>query len=99
MIDQDPCDDPPLSAEEKQFIGALSLEFLARIDEALLANCTNDWRKVAFVVGMTMLRIKYKAPDVPDMYFAQRVIQLVEKGLLESRGNLRRMRFSEVRIP
>jgi TPR repeat protein len=38
-------------------------------------------------------------PGLPDVYFAQRIIHLVDTGALESQDNLRRMRFSEVRKP
>ena len=38
-------------------------------------------------------------PDVPDIYYAQRVRHLVEVGKLESQGDLHYMRYSEVRLP
>jgi hypothetical protein len=38
-----------------------------------------------------------RAQGIPDVYYAERVRALVDRGLIESVGNLRRMRFSEVR--
>jgi tetratricopeptide (TPR) repeat protein len=69
------------------------------IDLVLLANITTQWRKVAHVVGTTMMLID---PDErggrDDLYFAKRVAVLAEKGLIESAGNLSDMGRSEVRL-
>lgn len=35
--------------------------------------------------------------DIPDVFYGQRLLQLSSDGLLSAQGNLRRMRFSEVR--
>ncbi|WP_184641702.1 DUF3658 domain-containing protein [Variovorax guangxiensis] len=70
---------------------------LALIDTALLLQGSGDWRKVARVVGMAMLSMRKLPCDVPDAFFAKRVGLLVESGQLESQGDLRRMRFGEVR--
>ncbi len=35
--------------------------------------------------------------DIPDVFYGQRPLQLASDDLLSARGNLRRMRFSEVR--
>ena len=69
------------------------------IDTALLANVTNQWRKVAFVVGMTMMEIDSKRHvGRDDLYFAQRIAVLVQRGLIEHTGDLDRMRYCEVRL-
>ena len=91
--------DPPLSAEQLKTVEALSGEQIAEIDSALLANCIKRWRKVAAVVGFTMTdQLMDAFPGVPDLYYAERVRRLVEKGTLESSGNLNYMRYSEVRL-
>jgi hypothetical protein len=54
---------------------------------------------VARIVGMAIGELQIKIPDVPDIYYAQRVQNLVALGKLESQGNLEYMRFSEVRLP
>lgn len=69
------------------------------IDAALLANITNQWRKVAFVVGMTMMKIDDKQrAGRDDLYFAKRVATLVQKGLVEHNGDLNQMRRCEIRL-
>ncbi|MGR4869682.1 DUF3658 domain-containing protein [Variovorax sp. LARHSF232] len=89
--------DTDLSPAEGKRVARLPPEELALIDAALLSQVSNDWRKVARVVGMAMLSMPDRPSGVPDVYFAKRVALLVEAGQLESQGNLRRMRFSEVR--
>lgn len=69
------------------------------IDEALMTNITNQWRKVARVVGTTMGQIDVnRRAELMDSYFAKRVAVLVEKGLIEYEGDLDQMRHCEVRI-
>ena len=75
----------------------LPATIVAKIDAALLAKAEPRYRKVAFIVASVMGSIP-EAPELPDIYYAQRIAHLVESGLLEARGNLRRMRFSEVRL-
>ena len=36
---------------------------------------------------------------LPDIYYAQRVLSLVDAGRLEAQGDLKYLRFSEVRLP
>ncbi len=67
---------------------------------ALLANITNKWRKVAFVVGTTMMQIDAaQRVGRDDLYFAKRVAALVEQGLIDINGDLNQMRQCEVRLP
>ena len=89
--------DSELSPAEGERVARLPQAILALIDAALLSQVSNDWRKVAHVVGMAMLSMPDRPSGVPDVFFAKRVALLVESGQLESQGNLRRMRFSEVR--
>lgn len=65
----------------------------------MLAQASASWRKVARIVGMAIEQLRERIPDVPDIYYAQRVQNLVALGKLESQGNLAFMRFSEVRLP
>jgi len=50
------------------------------------------------VVGLSMIQFKGRFVGVPDVYYARRVAELVAMGKLEAQGDLRRMRFNEVRI-
>ena len=51
MIDDEFEPDGPLTPEQKAVVEKLSPENLAKIDEGLLSNCCDRWRKVAMVVG------------------------------------------------
>jgi hypothetical protein len=51
------------------------------------------------LVGMAMGNEAVRVPGLPDLFYAQRVRVLVERGLLIGEGNLSFMRYSEVRLP
>lgn len=69
------------------------------IDLTLVANVTNTWRKIAFVIGTTMTKIDHKnRVGLDDSYFLERLVFLVEKGLIEHKGDLTQMRECEVRL-
>ncbi len=91
--------DPPLTKEQIEFVNKLNEIDIKRIDKALLSNTCKYWRKVARVVGTTMLELSENIPGIPDVFYAQRIQHLVEEGKLESEGNLAYMRYSEVRLP
>ena len=92
--------DGPLTPEQQSVVEKLSPADLEKIDEGLLANCCDRWRKVARVVGTTMMSdSQYRYENVPDVFYSQRVKALVDAGSLESQGNLDFMRYSEVRLP
>lgn len=68
------------------------------IDQALLANITHQWRKVARVVMTTTTQIDSdRRAGLMDLYFAERIVLLVEKGFIEYEGDLGEMRYCEVR--
>jgi hypothetical protein len=90
--------DPPLDFEQSMRVSKLTQDDLWDIDRELLNQSARSWRKVARVVGFTMDKLSSRIPDVPDVYFAQRVRHLVEIGKLESQGDLHRMRYREVRL-
>ena len=91
--------DGELTAEQLQVVAKLSDAEVRDIDRALLENTAERWRKVARVVGDTMLQAPYRDNSLPDIYYAGRIRRLVEDGTLESQGNLSYMRYSEVRRP
>lgn len=91
-------DDPELDEEEEAAVAALSPSDIDAIDQAILSLCEVHWRKVAYVVGFAMDVHPDRYLDIPDYYYGMRVRALVEAGVLEAQGNLRRMRFSEVRL-
>ena len=88
---------PELSEEQKKKVSALTKSDIREIDDILYKNTSSTWRKVARVVGCAMSDFDNKYSGIPDVYFAQRVIELVNRGQLKSQGNLNHMRFSEVK--
>jgi hypothetical protein len=91
--------DPPLNTEQSLRVSRLTQQDLWDMDRVLLAQASEHWRKVARIVGMAISELSDRIPNVPDIYYAQRVRHLVEVGKLESQGNLAYMRYSEVRRP
>lgn len=95
--DQEP--DGPLSTGQQARVEALSQCQVAATDEALVSAAAPQWQKVARLVAEAMTSNWPNKPSgIADVYYAQRVNRLVQKGILEARGDLRRMRFSEVRL-
>jgi hypothetical protein len=91
--------DPPLNADQSLRVSKLRQEDLWEMDRVLLAQAAQSWRKVARIVGGAINELSSRLPDVPDIYYAQRVRHLVEAGKLESEGDLRFMNRAEVRLP
>ena len=89
--------DDDLDDEDRAAIAALSVAEVAVIDRAILSVLTSQWQKTALVVGHAMYAFPDRFDDIPDVFYGQRLLQLASDGLLSAQGNLRRMRFSEVR--
>jgi hypothetical protein len=90
--------DPPLDVEQSLRVSKLTQDDLWDIDRELLDQSARSWRKVSRVVSSTMDKLSSRIPDVPEVYYAQRVRHLVEVGKLESQGDLHYMARSEVRL-
>ena len=89
--------DPELSQEQISVVKNLTDIQVEEIDSLLLNSTSIHFKKVAMVVGSAMMEAKNKYQGVPDLYFAQRIRELVANGTLESQGFLANMRYSEVR--
>jgi pimeloyl-ACP methyl ester carboxylesterase len=98
FMEQDAKPDPPLDVEQSMRVSKLTQEDLWDIDREILTQSARSWRKVARVVGQAIEKLSSRIQDVPDIYYAQRVRHLVEIGKLESQGDVRYMRYSEVRL-
>ncbi len=69
------------------------------VDELLLSSANKRWQKVAKVVGVTMEKLgKDENLPLADIALVGRVRKLAERGLLEGAGDLRKPRYSEVRL-
>jgi pimeloyl-ACP methyl ester carboxylesterase len=99
FMEHDVKPDPPLDVEQSLRVSKLTQEDLWDIDREILTQSARSWRKVARIVGQAIDKLSARIPDVPDVYYAQRVRHLVEIGKLESQGDLHYMRYSEVRLP
>ena len=88
----------PLDAEDIRAIAALSAADISAIDQAILAQLNHRWQKTAFVVTKAMYAYPDRYDDIADVFYGQRVIGLADAGLIETIGNLRQMRFSEIRL-
>jgi len=69
------------------------------IDAALMLYVTEQWRKVARVVGGAMEDLGEKRQGRDDLYFAGRVAFLAVTGVIEYDGDLGQMRHCEIRLP
>ena len=73
---------------------------ISYFDAALQSYITERWQKVARVVADVM--VKYSDLDVlhiDDLVLAARVRALAGAGLVEAKGDLMQIRFSEIRLP
>jgi len=77
---------------------SLSESETRRIDDALLAATSDQWRKSARVIGSVMTELGAEFKGVPDTFYFERIIKLVEEGTLIAQGSLSEMRLSEIRI-
>lgn len=89
--------DPELTPAQCKLVAELTEVEIKAIDNALLSNTSTRWQKVAMVIAITMHKLPSRVEGIPDVYYSNRVQRLVSDGLLESQGNLSRMRYSEVR--
>jgi hypothetical protein len=91
--------DRPLTPEQEAQARLLTPPQLRRIDECLLSHVSHQFRKVAYVIGRTMLELNGEFPGIPDVFYGLRIKHLAESGAIEAAGNLGRMRYSEIRLP
>lgn len=90
---------PELTKEQENIVASLSPESLKEIDRYIISECTGQWRKVARIIGLTFLRFSDLYPNLPDGFYFQRLCLLFKGGELLVRGDLKRMRSCEVRLP
>ena len=74
----------------------------ADIDQLLLSFCERRWLKVARIAGDTLDAVEARGIELDGTVADQidaRMAVLVESGQLEAKGNIKRWRYSEVRLP
>jgi hypothetical protein len=88
-----------ISSDEDARGALLTPQQLARIDASLISQARAEWRKVAMVVALAMADCQEEIKDVSDAFYARRVAKLVSDGELLASGDLRKMRYCEVKLP
>ena len=96
MFDETAPDKDP-TRDQLKLISGLTDEEILTIDNKLYSNTADRWRKVARVVGTTMMEAQEITKELPDVFYSQRVYKLIESGKLEYQGQLNHMRYFEVR--
>ena len=77
-----------LSAEQRERISLLTREDVARIDNWLMSFAIRRGRKIAFLVGQSMLQLESEIPNVPDVFYILRVQKLIDEKRLEVEGDI-----------
>jgi hypothetical protein len=107
IYDQHPDLEPPAEEEEEPFINSeLRWDEVrlptsvseADIDAIIFSVMKPHWRKVAMVVGTALNRCRELGLQISNEALAARIQVLAESGLIEDVGDLRKWRFSEVRL-
>jgi hypothetical protein len=71
----------------------------ADLDQLIFSALEPNWRKTARVIGNLLIRCNALAWPIDAEMLAARVQALAEAGSIESAGDLRAWRHSEVRLP
>jgi hypothetical protein len=67
-------------------------------DRVILSTLNAQWRKTARIVGNVSEQYRSLGIDLDPAIVAARLMTMVESGLIESAGDLRKWGFSEVRL-
>ena len=93
--DLDESEDSGLRWEDVSLPASVSV---ADLDALIFQDLVQNWRKVARIVGNAQMACEARSLPISGQIIAARVRALVDAGTLEGVGNLRRWRFSEVRL-
>jgi hypothetical protein len=67
-------------------------------DRVILSTLSPQWRKTARIVGNVSEQYRGLGIDLDPAIAAARLMTMVESGLVEAQGDLRKWRHSEVRL-
>jgi len=68
------------------------------VDDLILNQCSEHFRKVAMVAGTLLLEFDARFPHLPLAYVLARMQELEDAGAVEIAGNVWYMRHSEIRL-
>jgi biotin-(acetyl-CoA carboxylase) ligase len=71
------------------------------LDQMISSFCSAHWQKVAKIVGNTFKALEQRGVSINGAAekVDERIAVLVGSGRLEARGNVKRWRYGEVRLP
>ncbi len=69
------------------------------LDALIISMMSNDWQKTSMVISKVFEDPAFKDDENLAQKVAQRIYIMVDSGKLESLGNMRRWRSSDVRLP
>lgn len=90
--------DSPMTDLEAEIVAKLSEADLESIDAILVENIGETWMKSAFLIGGVMLKVPDEYEEVPDVFYSGRLMLLEKEGAISVRGDLRKMKHSEVQL-
>jgi hypothetical protein len=90
--------DLQITPEQKAKVDQLSEAQMKEIDRSILENASHQWSQVSRLLLTTMIERKEGVTGLPELFYLERISNLVKEGFLESRGDLRDMKASEVRL-
>lgn len=82
LTEEVPDTDPDLTFEEKALVEKLSNEAIQEIDKQLLFHAQRNWRKVAMIVGITMMELNDCPEGISDVFMLNESGNLLKKGVL-----------------
>jgi len=99
LLDDDDALPSSRTDEEASFAALLTETGLRVVDANLTGSTRSQWLKVASIVHAAVKAGGYDVWNEGHLHLhVRRVIDLVARGVLESKGDLHRPRWSEVRL-
>jgi hypothetical protein len=90
--------DPEMSPAQRELVASLTQDSVAKIDASLLSNAAPFDKKVAMIIGLTMMDKSVHIKGIPDLFYRDRVKSLIERGLLVADCELVSMGRCHVRL-
>ena len=69
---------------------------LLELDRMIFSAMLLRWRKVAMIIILVSEECQARGIEIPDEDIADRIIALDREGMINSRGDLSKWRYSEV---
>lgn len=73
-------------------------ERITKIESLILEACTNEWQKIAVIIGKIFDAPDFDAQSTNAQDIAERLYIMVDSGKIDVQGNMRRWRAGAVRL-